>query len=326
VNTINRNYLKKFMLAQSTSVLVVLIILFILFTIYSDYRFVRPANIRSLLTFGAEFSLIFLAVGVLMISGEFDLSIGSLLVFSSYVFLKLFQAGLNPFLAFIIVLCVGALLGLLNALITVKGQIPSFVTTLGMMMFWRGFTLLLSGGATESIDLSAHPLFVSSMTGMIGLYFPVQFIWFGVVAVLLGVLLHYHRFGNWIFATGDNRDAARAMGINTYHVKIMCFVMVGILCACAAGMQLARVSTFTTRAGEGWELRGVAAAVVGGTSLRGGIGNMGGIFLGAMTIATIDNGLVAMRVPYEWSFVVFGMVILFSVLASMYLEKRRLRG
>jgi len=324
VNTINRNYLKKFMLAQSTSVLLVLIVIFILFTIYSDYRFIRPANIRSLLSFGAEFSLIFLAIGVLMISGEFDLSIGSLLVFSTYVFTLLFRAGVDPFVAFLLTLGVGALMGLLNALITVKGQIPSFVTTLGMMMFWRGITLLLTGGATISIDLAAHPLFISFMTGTIGQFFPVQYIWFVVIAVLLGVLLHFHRFGNWVFATGDNRDAARAMGINTNFVKIMCFVMVGILCACSAGMQMARVSTFTSRAGEGWELRGVAAAVVGGTSLRGGIGNMGGIFLGAMIIATIDNGLVAMRVPYQWSFVVFGLVILFSVLSSMYLEKRRL--
>ncbi|HSV32473.1 MAG TPA: ABC transporter permease [Atribacteraceae bacterium] len=322
--TANSNFIKKFLWAQSTGVLVMLIVLFILFGFYSEYRFFMPANLRSLLAFGAEFSLIFLAVGVLMIAGEFDLSIGSLLVFASYIFIQLLQVGINPFLVFLIILGICALMGLLNALITVKGQIPSFVATLGMMMFWRGFTLLLSGGATESIDLTGHPLFVSFMTGSIAGFFPVQFIWFGAVALLLGVLLHWQRFGNWIFATGDNRDAARAMGINTDYVKIMCFVMVGILCACSAGMQLTRVSTFSSRVGEGWELRAVAAAVVGGTSLRGGMGSMSGIFLGAMTIMTIDNGLVAMRIPHQWSFVVFGLVILFSVLASMYLEKKRL--
>ncbi len=190
-------------------------------------------------------------------------------------------------------------------------------------MLWRGLTLWFSGGLQQACDVSSSPAFLSFLNGSIGNVFPVQAMWFIVVGVLLGLLLHYTRFGNWIFATGDNADAAHAMGIQTHMVKMVAFIIVGILCAFVAGMQIARVSCFTSRTGEGWELKAMAACVVGGTSLRGGIGDMAGIFLGAFAISVIENGLVVLRIPYFWTYTVFGLVIIFSVLSSMYLEKQK---
>ena len=114
------------------------------------------------------------------------------------------------------------------------------------------------------------------------------------------------------------------MGINTDRVKTICFVIVGILCAFVAIMQIIRVSSFSSRAGDGWELKAIAASVVGGTALMGGRGNMAGIFLGVVIISVIENGLVVLRIPYFWTYVVFGLVIISSVLLSRYLEKRRL--
>ncbi len=114
------------------------------------------------------------------------------------------------------------------------------------------------------------------------------------------------------------------MGINTDGVKIICFVIVGILCGVVACAQIGRLACFTSRTGEGWELKAVAASVVGGTSLRGGIGSMVGIFLGAILISVIENGLVVLRIPYFWTYVFFGLVILFSVLSSMYIEKKQM--
>lgn len=106
------------------------------------------------------------------------------------------------------------------------------------------------------------------------------------------------------------------------HV-MLCSQKDWVLCGFVACAQIARTACFTSRAGEGWELKAVVASVVGGTSLRGGIGNMAGIFIGALTISVIENGLVVMRIPYFWTYVVFGLVILFSVLSSMYIEKRQ---
>ncbi|MDK2897134.1 MAG: simple sugar transport system permease protein, partial [Candidatus Atribacteria bacterium] len=122
--------------------------------------------------------------------------------------------------------------------------------------------------------------------------------------------------------TGDNQEAARAMGINTHLVKIICFMIVGVLCAFVACSQISRTACFTSRAGEGWEFKAVAASVIGGTSLLGGIGSMGGIFAGALVISVIENGLVVMRIPYSWTYVVFGLVILFSVFSNALVQRR----
>jgi simple sugar transport system permease protein len=289
------------------------------------HSFIRRANIEVLLSYGPEFTIIVLGVGLLMICGEFDLSVGSTLVLSSFVFAWLFGSGINPFIAALVALAVGAIAGLLNGLITVKGRIPSFVTTLGTMMFWRGLTLMVSGGFTRPADTAGFPVFTTLLTGELGDLFPVQAAWFVLFAVLLGLLLHLRKFGNWIYATGDNKEAARAMGINTDMVKILSFILVGLLCAFVAVTQTVRVGTFSTRAGEGWELRAIAAAVVGRTSLRGGVGDMTGIFLGALIIVVIENALALLWVPHGYTYVVFGLVIVLSVLLDMLTERRRMR-
>ena len=317
---------RSFLAYRSSSILLVFIGLVVFFAVFSHYRFISPANIKVLLAFGSEFSIIALGVGVLMVSGEFDLSVGSILVFCSFIFIRLFEIGVNLFLAGSITLGAGALLGFLNGLITTKARIPSFITTLGTMMLWRGITLILSQGFQRPFDSAASPLLGNILTGKIAGFLPVQVIWFVVFGVVLALLLHFHKFGNWVYATGDNKEAARAMGINTDRAKTICFMIVGILCAFVAVMQIVRVSTFSSRTGDGWELKAVAASVVGGTSLMGGIGSMVGIFLGALTISVIENGLVVMRIPYFWTYIVFGLVIISSVLFSLYLERRKLRG
>jgi len=318
-------FTKPFLSHRSSSVFLIFIGLVLLFTFFSRYRFISRENIEVLLALGSEFSIVALGVGMLMICGEFDLSIGSILVFCSFIFVELFETGMNLFLAGLIVLIVGALLGLLNGIITVKGLIPSFITTLGTMMFWRGLTLLLSHGYQRPFNPEASPLFCHILTGEIGGIIPVQVVWFVAFGIALGMLLHFHKFGNWVYATGDNREAARAMGINTDMVKTICFIIVGILCAFVAMIQIIRVSSFSSRAGDGWELKAIAASVVGGTALAGGRGSMVGIFLGALIISAIENGLVVLRIPYFWTYVVFGLVIIFSVLSSRYLERRGLK-
>lgn len=310
----------------SLGVLIVLVVLLVLVAAISPgHNFIRRENIEILLSYGPEFTIIVLGVGLLMICGEFDLSVGSILVVGSFVFVRLFESGINPFIAALVALAGGAIAGLLNGLITVKGRIPSFVTTLGTMMFWRGLTLMVSGGFTRPADTTGFPVFTILLTGELGNLFPVQAAWFVLFAVLLGLLLHLHKFGNWIYSTGDNKEAARAMGINTDMVKTLCFIIVGLLCAFVGVMQTVRVGTFSSRAGEGWELRAIAAAVVGRTSLRGGVGSMTGIFLGALIITVIENALALLRLPYEWTYAVFGLVIVLSVLLDMLIERRRMR-
>ncbi|MFQ5868161.1 MAG: ABC transporter permease, partial [bacterium] len=205
-------FVKLFFTYRSSSIFLAFIGLILLLTLFSQHRFISHANLRVLLALGPEFSIVALGVGMLMISGEFDLSVGSILVFCSFIFIRLFEIKMNLFLAGGITLGVGALLGFLNGLITTKAHIPSFITTLGTMMLWRGMTLILSQGFTRPFNPEVVPLFSSVLTGKIGGIIPAQVVWFGVFGLILGVVLHFHKFGNWVYATGDNKEAARAMG------------------------------------------------------------------------------------------------------------------
>ncbi|MGQ9615286.1 MAG: ABC transporter permease [Spirochaetota bacterium] len=328
-NATSRKRIKRFfsylIRMRSLNVFSMFLVLFIVFTVLSpEYRFISRENIDVFLALGAEFNIVALVVGMLMISGEFDLSVGSILVFCSFTFLKIFDAGVNIYLGAIIALGIGTVIGLLHGFITVKTGIPSFITTLGAMLFWRGVTIFWSEGLQKPLESEQFPVFNALFTGHIADFIPVQLVWFICIALILGFIIHFHKFGNWIFNTGDNKLAAKAMGINIDRVKMICFAIVGFVCSLVAIMQIVRVGTFTSRAGDGWELKAIAASVVGGTSLSGGIGSMAGIFWGALIISIIENGLVILRIPYYWTFTVFGVVIVSSVIISLYIEQKRL--
>jgi simple sugar transport system permease protein len=317
--------MKYFIKFRWLSVFIVFLLLFIAFAVLSPgHRFINQANMKIYLAYGAEFNIIALAVGILMISGEFDLSIGSILVFCAFVFLKLFESSAPIVLAVLITLAVGALIGLLHGAITVKTGIPSFITTLGAMMFWRGLTLLWSQGLQTPLETERYPLLSQIFTGTVAGVIPVQFLWFLAIAALFALLIHRHQFGNWVFATGDHKLASKAMGINTDTIKMICFTLVGLVCSLVAIMQIMRVETFSSRAGDGWELKAIAAAVVGGTALTGGIGNIIGVFWGALIISAIENGLVILRLPYHWTYIIFGIVIVVSVVINAFIEQKRL--
>ena len=322
---VRTGFFQTFVRMRSLSVLIIFILLGIVFTIFSSgHRFISRENIEVFLAFGSEFNIIALAVGMLMISGEFDLSVGSILVFCSFVFLKLVDTGMHAMPALFLTLLTGTIIGMVHGMITVKARIPSFITTLGAMLFWRGLTLFWSEGLQKPLESSQFPIFNAVLTGSIGGIVPVQFVWFVGIALILGFIVHFHKFGNWIFTTGDNKLAAKAMGINTDRVKVACFSVLGFICSFVAVMQIARVGVFSSRAGDGWELKAIAASVVGGTALTGGVGSIAGVFWGALIISVIENGLVVLRLPYAWTFTIFGVVLVSSVLISLTIEKRRL--
>jgi simple sugar transport system permease protein len=309
---------------RSLSAFLVFALLFAVFSIFSPgHHFIGTENVMVFLSTSAEFNIVAMVVGLLMISGEFDLSVGSILVFTSYVFLTLFKAGVPVLLALAATIAAGGAIGVFNGVITVKAKIPSFITTLGGMLLWRGITLFWSGGLQEGLELPADSLMYRVIAGNIGNLIPAQFLWFVGIALVIGLVVHYHRFGNWVFNTGDNRQAARAMGINTDAIKIICFVIVGCGVAFAGVMQMFRSGVFSARAGDGWELKAIAASVVGGTALSGGIGTILGVFWGALIISVIENGLVFMRINYWWTFTIFGVIIVSTSMISRYIDQRR---
>jgi len=288
-----------------------------------NYIFLSPSNLTALLKLFPEFGIVVLGVGILLIAGEIDLSVPSTIAFSAYILALLLQNNVPGILAIFVVLAFGTFIGFINGIITTKLKIPSFLTTLSMMMLLRGILYTVSGMFTIGLrDLLLKDLFLVRF--FVGELFsiPVQFLWFSAFAVIFGFLLHFHVFGSWVYATGGNKDAARAVGINTDRVKTICFMIVGLLSAFSAIIQVARMGQFSVVLGNFYEFQSIAACVIGGVSIFGGRGNIAGICLGAFTIPMFQTGIVLMGVPPTGITAFLGLMIAAFAILNIYTHLR----
>ncbi|MFW6181292.1 MAG: ABC transporter permease [Spirochaetota bacterium] len=311
-------FAKRFLARRATFTIIAFVALLAFFGLFTtDRNFFRAANMTALARLAPDLGIVALGVGMLMIAGEFDLSIAATIPLSSFVFVKLLGWNVPLGLVLGLTLASGLVVGCINGLMVARTHLPSFIVTLGTLLFWRGLIFAASRmmpiglrGVLEEgswLDL----LFGASLWGA----FPVQFLWFLFFALLLGLLVHFHTFGNWVYVTGDNETAARAMGIETGLVKIICYMMVGFLASFVGMVQNLRIESFAANQGVGFELKAIASSVVGGTSLMGGIGSIPGIFLGTLTIQIIENGLILMGAPpFGISAFIGAAIILFAVL------------
>jgi simple sugar transport system permease protein len=302
------------------------IITFLIFSIFTpDNIFLDPRNLASMAKLTPDIGVVALGIGILMIAGEFDLSIASIIPFCSYIYTLLIMNGMDPLLAFILILPVGASFGLINGLLVVSTGLPSFIITLSTMLFWKG--LLFGVSHLMPISILKYISDSSIKTLLVGQVGPIpnQIIWFLLFAVILGLLLHQTKFGNWIYATGSNQEAARAMGINIGMVKTICYMIIGVLCAWTAVMQAVRLGSFAATQGIGFELKTIAAVVVGGTALTGGVGSMLGIVLGIFIIRIVENGLILLQVPVFGVELFIGVAVVVFVLLNSYVNQRMAR-
>ena len=303
---------------KASFTLIVFVALLVIFQVFTpNHTFFQRANLFALARLAPDLGIMTLGVGILMICGEFDLSVVSTIPMSSFVFAKLLGFGVPLWLNLIVTLCVGVVIGLLNGFLVTRTRLPSFILTLGTMLFWKG--LLYAASLMMPIGirswLPAGSWLENILLGIIGGVFPVQALWLIGLALLLAGILHFTKFGNWIYVTGDNETAARAMGINTNMVKIIAYVGVGLLCSIVGLMQCLRIESFSPNQGVGFELKAIAAAVVGGVALTGGIGSVLGIVIGTLTIQIIESGMILLGLPaFGIGTFIGAVVILFAVL------------
>ncbi len=237
--------------------LIVFVALLVIFQIFTPgHTFFQRANLFALARLAPDLGIVALGVGMLMICGEFDLSIASTIPMSAFVFVTLLGAGFPLWLNLILTLCVGILVGLGNGLLVTRTRLPSFILTLGTMLFWKG--LLYTSSKMMPIGIRAWlppgSWLENMFVGIIGGSFPVSAFWFAGFAVLLALILHFTKLGNWIFVTGDNETAARAMGINTNRVKTIAFMGVGFLSSVVGLMQCLRIESFSVDLMEALEV------------------------------------------------------------------------
>ncbi|CCN36939.1 putative ABC-type branched-chain amino acid transport system, permease component [Vibrio nigripulchritudo SO65] len=302
--------------------IVFLILLGVIFEIRSDGAFLNSENLRGILGLLPEMGLVAIGVTLLMISGEFDLSVGSTFAFAPMFMAVLLEQGWAFGLAFPLGLLMAMVIGLINGILTIRFDIPSFIATLGMLFVVRSLTIVISGGFPPLLPLGVLPKWL--FTDYVGPYdfFRMSVLWFVAIAILVSVLLSRTNLGNWIRATGGFLPAAQSMGIPTAKVKIACFVLCSLLAGFAGCIQVMRLGAPLPSIGEGMELQAVAAAVIGGTALTGGIGTILGGIVGAILIRVIDNGLVLSRVDANWFKMAIGLLTIIAVVLNAWLRKR----
>ncbi|MDM9625344.1 ABC transporter permease [Rhizobium sp. S152] len=294
-----------------------LIVLCVIFSI-TNQRFMSVANFLNVLQQVSVIAIAAFGMTWVILLGEIDLSIGSIIAVAGMVGAQCFAFGMGFVPALVLTLAAGALLGLANGVLTAKFLLPSFIVTVATMGIYRGMVSLPTNGAPAMI---MEPTWTAIGTqSFVGI--PIV-IW--VVAVLFlfnHILLSKTKFGRRAYLTGGNREAALYSGIKVDRLKIIIFMISGIMAAISGILLSSRLFSAQTNAGMSYELDAIAAAVLGGTSLAGGVGTMIGTLIGALIIGVLNNGMNMLSVPYFYQLIVKGLVILVAV----YLDVRSKRA
>lgn len=280
-------------------------------------------SLAGVLTVAAELGIVAAGITFLMVAGEFDLSVGSSLGTAAMILALTLRAGWPHVIGLLAALVTSAGIGVMNGIITTKTGIPSFITTLGTMMFWRGILLAVTGGFPVTY-WEPSGLFTILNSRFIG-QFRTSALWFLGVVLLLNLILTRTRYGNAVYATGGSKEAARVLGVRVDRVKIINFVVSAVLAGLAGCIQLARFRSVDPMRGVGLELEAIAAAVIGGTLLTGGAGNLVGTLFGVLLIGMVRAGLVQAGAPGYWYQAFVGLILVVAVLVNTRLRRWALR-
>ena len=303
------------------------LVIIVIFSLLSP-PFRTIGNLQNLLSGFSHIGIMAVGMAFPLLLGGIDLSVGAIMGLVGMVMLDVIMLlGVPGWVAVPIGLAVGALAGLLNALLIVRVGLQPFIATLATMVAYRGITYTISGRqlVPELSVLAITDPFYTSIDGAIGPV-PLAFVYLVLIAVLTYVLLRYTRFGINVYAVGGNEAAARLAGINVNRIKVVAYMISGACTAVATLILTSRMTTSTEDLGFSFEMSAIAAAIIGGVSLRGGVGNTIGPALGAFLIGTIYIGLTLVGVTTYAQPVVVGAVLIGAVGYDRFLEARRARS
>jgi ribose transport system permease protein len=273
--------------------------------------FLSERNIRAILNVVSFVGIIAIGQTVLLVTGEFDLSVGSVAGLSAVVAAKLMTAAALPVAVAVVGgVGVGALIGLVNGLIVVRLGIPAFIQTLGMLFIGQGLIQVVTGG----YPVYPLPAAINDM-GNTDLAFGLgwSFAFFIIAAIVADFVLRRTVLGRNMYATGGNKEVAHLVGINTNAYKIGAFIVVGALSAIAGMFVMADLGSGGTSIGSGWELTVIAGVVVGGVSLFGGAGTVAGGAVGILMLKVVQSGLVVIGVNSNWQQIAVGVIMVMAV-------------
>ncbi len=313
----------KHMMEQPEVVLVILLILMCFILNNVNEGFFTPANFKPMSRGFTIEGFTLIGMTLLLISGVFDISVGSVMALSGFVFTALAAAHVNVYIAILAALLVGAVIGCINGFVITKLDVNPFIATLATMTIVRGLVLALSQGKPVRVSTPEFNQF--STTESFGI--PTMFIIFIIVIICVDLLLRNVRYFRQFYFIGGNENSAELTGINVKRVRFTLYVAIAILAALSGVLASSRLEAAVPNAFFGVEMKLIVACVIGGCSLNGGSGTMLGSALGLAFLYLLDNGLVMIGVDIYWFTGVLGLfligVVLLNTFSSSSIERKQ---
>lgn len=300
--------------------LVLLICVVLGFLFPESFRFNSKSNIIILQRAIPTLGIMSLGVGILMIAGEFDLSVGAVFGLTSYIMVLIFSGDMPILLGVAAALVVAASIGYVNGYITTRFGIPSFITTLGTLFIFRAGGRLVSGN--KPILFHVPDWFDEMTTGRLFGYLQAQFLWFLALALIAWIILNRTVIGNHFFTVGGNEIAAQQLGVRVHRTKRIAFVLSSLTASVAGMIAITRVGSANTDPQVFMELEAVAACVMGGVALTGGRGSIAGIFVGAVMFHLVKDIILLAGLPGFYLDLFIGLVIVLGVTLNQIAKKR----
>jgi len=304
------------------NLLIILIAIWVFLSFATKGTFISFDNITNLLRQTSINGVVAIGMVIVIITGGIDLSVGSIVGLSGMIFALLTSSRgnfqLSIFISLIISLGISALIGLVNGIAVHDGNVPPFIATLGMMTLVRGLVMYLSNGRMiTGLPINFRKFAVNTFLG-----FPYLVWTWLIVAIIIGFILKYTKFGRNLYAIGSNLEASKLSGINIRLNMYGFYSLAGFLSGLAGLMLATRLAAGVPTAGQGYELDAIASAVIGGASLMGGVGTVLGTVLGALIIQTIRNGGNLLGIDPFIMQIVIGAIIILAVFFDQYLKTK----
>jgi len=301
-----------------------------------DSGFLTPGGTATYLEVSAQLGILAVAVALLMIGGEFDLSIGSVIGASGMI-VALFSVeyGWNIWLAILLAVVASTSIGIVNGVLVMRTGLPSFIITLSTLFIIRGLTIALTrretgrtqiGGIKEVEGFAFAQDVFGSRVGIAGHTYPISIAWWLGLTALATWLLLRTSFGNWIFGVGGNPQAARNLGVPVFLVKVVLFAMTALAACLVATIQVIGTTGADVLRGQQQEFYAIIAVVIGGTLLTGGYGSAIGAALGALIFGMVRQGIVFAGYDTDWFQVFLGGMLLIAVLINRFVRNRAMEA
>lgn len=300
------------LLQKYSGLLLVLMVMVVIVSIRNP-NFIKLDNVIAVLRQMSIYGVMGVGMAIAIITGYFDLSVGAIAGMCAAVAAMVMRDGGNAFMAIIAALLVGTVLGTFNGFVVVTTKIPAFVFTLAMTQVTRGSLYLITGG-NPVVGMTEGYAAIGS-NSWLGI--PIMVYIFFLILLLGWILLNHTILGRSIYAVGGNPTGARYSGIKQNSIIVTAFSICGFTAALGGIMLSAKLTSAQPTMGTGYEMDAISVAAIGGTSLAGGEGTMGGVLLGAMILGVINNGMIMMGINSYWQMVVKGIVIALAVIIDI---------